>query len=58
MIKHLTIESWASSLGYIVEEQNGLYIWFKENDLVHKSCSSKEELIESILQEIKNSYIG
>lgn len=57
-MKHLTIESWASSLGYIVEEHNTGYIWYKECDLSHKSCETIKEVMESILQEIKSTYLG
>jgi hypothetical protein len=57
-MKHLTIESWASILGYIVERQNGTYVWFRENDSIHKSCFSIDQLMNDILEEIKESYVG
>jgi len=57
-MKYMTIESWASSLGYIVEQNSSGYVWFKENEFSPRSCSTIEELLESILKEIKNTYSG
>lgn len=53
-----TIESWASNIGYVVENNESKYIWFKENKIEFKECDTISELIEQILNDIKISYVG
>lgn len=53
-----TIESWASSLGYVVERKNDFYEWHKEDEFFYKVSSCVEELMKDILEEISNSYKG
>lgn len=53
-----TIESWASNIGYVVEYNESEYIWFKESKIEFHKCKTIDELIDQILNEIKNSYIG
>jgi len=53
-----TIESWASSLGYVVENKNGCYEWHKEDDLSYRVSSCIKELMKDILEDISNSYKG
>lgn len=53
-----TIESWASSVGYLVEKNESKYIWFKEEKIEFHECSSIDEVMDQILSEIKKSYIG
>lgn len=53
------IESWASRIGYIVEEsEQGRYVWYRENNLEFHNCVSVEDVIDQILAEIKASYVG
>ncbi len=52
------IESWASRIGYVVEGEDGDYIWHKENSISHKRCSTIGEVIDQILEEIRSSYQG
>lgn len=54
-----TIESWASSLGYVVEKDDRLgYVWHRENEVGIKSCPTVSEVMEAVLDEIKRSYQG
>lgn len=55
MTKFKTIESWASSIGYIVEKTESAFVWYKENTLVFHRCSSSDDAVEQILSEIKSS---
>jgi len=55
MTKFTTIESWASSIGYVVEKNDVGFVWYKENTLLFHRCSSAEEAAEQILSEIRNS---
>lgn len=60
MKKFFHIESWASSLGYVVEkkETGEGYTWHSEKTEIFKECSSVSETIEQILDEIRSSYEG
>lgn len=53
-----TIESWASSIGYLVENNESKYVWSKEDKIEFHECNSIEELMDQILSEIKKSYVG
>ncbi len=54
-----TIESWASSVGYVVEKDDRLgYVWHRENEVSSKNCPAVAEVIDSILDEIRRSYQG
>lgn len=57
MKNFLTIESWASSLGYVVNKKTNGYEWFKE-DGPYKSSACIEDLIKDILKDIENAYKG
>ena len=52
------IQSWASQIGYVVEDAKSKYVWFKENKIEFHECNTVDELIDQILNEIKNSYVG
>jgi len=60
MKKFLHIESWASSLGYVVEkkETGEGYIWHSQKTEEFKECSSVSQTIDQILNEIRSSYEG
>lgn len=51
-----TIESWASSVGYVVEFESGVLYWHREGDYGSRSANSPQEVIESVLAEIRDSY--
>jgi hypothetical protein len=53
--KFSTIESWASSIGYIVERTESGLVWYRENALNFRTCSSVSDVVESILTEIRES---
>jgi hypothetical protein len=53
-----TIESWASSVGYVVESESGRFFWQRENEREFRSSDSIEKVIDMILLEIKESYKG
>lgn len=54
-----TIESWASSVGYVVEKDDRLgYVWHRENEVANRSCSTVAEVMEAVLDDIKRSYQG
>lgn len=54
-----TIESWASSVGYVVERDDRLgYVWHRENEVSSKNCPTVAEVIDAILDEIRRSYQG
>jgi hypothetical protein len=55
MKKFYTIESWASSLGYIVERTESGFVWYKEHAMQFKKCSSVSEVLNEILLEIRES---
>jgi hypothetical protein len=43
---YASIESWASRLGYVVEESDGGYIWHPSDDLVPRRCQTAREAME------------
>ena len=52
-----TIESWASSVGYLVERDDSLgYVWHREDEMISKSCATVAEVMDAILDEIRRSY--
>ena len=58
MKKFRTIESWASSVGYVVEPGAEGYFWYSENSLECNRCESVSDVIEQIIYDIKSSYEG
>lgn len=54
--KFKTIESWASSIGYIVEKTESGLVWYKEHTMLFNKCSSVPEVVEAILSEIRESF--
>ena len=56
MNKFKTIESWASSLGYVVESESDGYAWHKDSN--HARCKTVQDVVEQILSNIKSSYEG
>lgn len=50
-----TIESWASSIGYVVEKTDSGLVWYKEHYTRFYRCSSVEEAVSQILSEIRDS---
>lgn len=54
----LTIESWATSIGYLVEKDDHGYIWYREHDLEPRRCSTVGDVMREILEDLKNSYKG
>jgi hypothetical protein len=55
---YASIESWASRLGYVVEESDGGYIWHPSDDLVPRRCQTAREAMEEILGCIRSEYKG
>ena len=53
-----TIESWASSIGYVVESESGRLFWQSENESDFRSAGDVKEVIDFILAEIRESYKG
>jgi hypothetical protein len=54
-----TIESWASSVGYVVEKDERLgYVWHRENEISSRSCPTVSEVMDAVLEEIRRSYRG
>lgn len=57
-----TIESWASNLGYIVEQtrenDNIVFVWHEEQKGPFKKAYSIEQVMNDILSEIKSAYRG
>lgn len=67
MSEYLTIESWASRLGYIVEKTRDGYLVEKsyEGYVLHKqsriswfSVETASQVVDSILADIKTQYEG
>jgi len=56
MNKFKTIESWASSLGYVVELDSNGYVWHK--DSYTGRGRTTQDVVEQILSNIKSSYEG
>jgi hypothetical protein len=50
-----TIESWASSIGYVVERTERGVFWYKEHYTRFYRCSSVDEAADQILSEIRES---
>lgn len=59
MPKFQTIESWASSVGYVVEKDLRLgYVWHREDEISSKNCPTVGEVMEAVLEDIRRSYEG
>ncbi len=52
------IESWASSIGYVVEDNFDGYVWYKEGSVTQKKCRSADEVMDQILEDIRSNYQG
>lgn len=52
-----SLESWASSLGYVVEVHCGVFFVHKERESA-VSAGSREEVMDFILGAIRNSCCG
>ena len=57
MKKFNNIESWASSVGYIVEKVSDGYVWYPSDQQEYKNCATISDVIEDILSEVRLSYI-
>lgn len=53
--KFKTIESWASSIGYIVERTESDFVWYKEQTMEFRRCQTAHEVLDAILAEIRDS---
>lgn len=58
MAKYSTIESWASSLGYVVESTSCGYVWHRENERSKGVLKTAEEVVEAILADLRSEYGG
>jgi len=58
MRKYQTIESWASSLGYIVERTSEGFVWHLEEEPPVNKCATVAEVLEAILGRIRSAYEG
>lgn len=58
MAKYGTIESWASRLGYVVEQTPCGYVWHRENEGVRGTLQTPEEVLDAILGDLRSEYGG
>lgn len=58
MATYLTIESWASRLGYLVEATSEGYVWHRENEPVRGKLSTPGQVVEAILEDLRSEYGG
>ena len=56
-MSHTKLESWASNIGYVVEKDDGEYLWSKEGGPLNK-CRTAGEVVDHILEDIRLSYQG
>ena len=54
----MTIESWATRLGYVVEIHGSLFYVHKEFDTYEFKCQSRSEVVDFILEELRKSCCG
>lgn len=52
-----SLESWAGSLGYIVEAHDGKYFVHKEHEIA-KSFATETDVVDFVLGEIRSSCCG
>ena len=58
MSKYSSIESWASRLGYVVEQTSCGYVWHRENEKARGTLATAEEVMEAILGDLRSEYGG
>lgn len=57
-VRYITIESWASRLGYVVEMTERGYVWHHEDEFPRPPLQTVDEVIEAILQRLREEYKG
>lgn len=58
MANYLSLESWASRLGYIVERTDCGWAWHAFDEPATETCAGAREVVEKILDRIRSEYGG